>query len=108
MKLTLTLGAIEAFEDTAGLGIFELVNAAPDGWTVKRVRALYRAGCPDASDADIEAHLSRDYTGAFIAAQNAVSAALSPPPEADDVLAKGRSEAQEGGESGGNSGSGAG
>lgn len=111
MELRIDIGAVERFEDAAGIGVFTLLQGGPEAWTVRRLRTLARAATQEledgrlvdrVSDSDIEAWLARDLVGAFAEASRALSAALSPPAEADEHLGRG-DDGGEGGESGGNS-----
>ncbi len=110
MKLTLTLGAIERFEDASGTGLLALVEGRDlhyirAQWTVRRLRLLAECAGPEGTTAaDIEAWL--DPSQLVVAQMDAISQvieALTPPPEADEHF-----DAGEGGESEGNSESGAG
>lgn len=102
VKLSVTVGTLERFEDVAGIGVFSLVNGGEREWTIKRLRMLARVSS-DESDAAIDAWLSRDLVGALAQSMDAVTAALTPPQEAVEHLPGG-----EGGESEGNSPPGAG
>ena len=100
MKLELTFGGMEAFEDAVGVGVFTMLQSVGDMWTIKRVRALVRASVPpETTDADIEAWLRADYLGAVTAAMDALAVAVTPPEEAAEHLPT----PKEGGASGGNS-----
>ena len=102
MNIKLTLGALEEFEDEAGIGVFTLLNGGEREWTIKRMRALAVASGHERKEVD--AWLARDLMGALTVCMDALLTALAPPPEAEEHL----SGAKGGGESTGNSGSGAG
>lgn len=111
MDIQLTLAAIERFEDAVGVGLLSLVDGADQSdikanWTVRRLRLLAQcAAAPGTTPEDIEAWLAPSrLIESQLSAIIQVIDQLTPPPEADEYL----SPASEGGESTGNSASGAG
>lgn len=91
MNLTLTLAAIETFEDATGTGLLALVdgsdvNLLRSRWTVRRMRHVLQAteaGTPE----DIEKALA---PGRVVETQLSIMAQvidqLNPPDETDDYL----------------------
>ena len=111
MELTLTLDAIERFEDASGQGLIALVDGSDQQaikarWTVRRLRLLAQSAAPPGTTReDINEWLKpHQLVEAQMSAIVQVVTQLSPPPETDDAFGP----TQEGGESTGNLGSGAG
>lgn len=102
MNVELTLGAVERFEDQAGVGLLSLVDGrditvVKERWTVRRLRLLME--CVGKEPAEIRDALSlRKLTETQMQVIIQIVEQLSPSVEAQEHL----SEAQEGGESTGN------